>query len=244
MRASLQRLEERFVLPPTTEHGALWRLHRIEDAFLAAREAELGLPVEPAGSFDARWTRLRAALEIRAAIALGVPSPDAELTVPQRARELLTAWNEAWDRAAPRKGGTVWTELRRVHADIALLNRFMGFDENYVAAWPSVERFGDYLRRIEVQVFGRHHFRYRRIGRVRVGAPLDVAPLLADYRRDKRAMVATVTADLKSRIAGLLDALTRELTVPWPAALDPVDRAGRSDDSDAAYTAAAQGGSA
>lgn len=222
VRASLARLEAALGLPaPEPGRGGLWRLHRIEDAYLAGLEAELG--IESAGGGNARWDNVLHALARRAAAGLGVPVPSPDLTRPQRAREMLNAWDAAWlahGPRGPRRSSPEWSRLQTLHRDVARLNRFMGFEECYVREWPSVERFGDVLRRIEDQVLGRHRWARRRVARLRVGEPIDLAPLRSAYRRDKKGTVAAVMGTLETRISDLLDGLVRELTVPWEGARD------------------------
>lgn len=221
---SLSRLEKALELPSAPpERGGLWRLRRIESAYLASLEAELGLP-PLTESLNGRWDRARAALEARAAEGLGIAAPRAALlTNPQRARELLNAWDVAWfahGQKGPAKDTPEWAHLKAIHKDIARLNRFMGFEETYVTEWPSVDRFGDVLRRIEDQVLGKSGFRHRRMARLRVGDPINIAPLFADYRRDRKATVGRVMEDLEARLNHLLGTVIREVSKPWPGAQD------------------------
>lgn len=223
IRDSMGRLEGALGLIPAPGRGGLWRLHRIEAAYLTTLEADLGLSTGQGRGND-RWERVRRAMEARAAAGLEImpPSPDL-LTCPQRAREMLNAWDAAWFRhgpKGPKKDSGEWTRLKALHQDVARLNRFMGFDDSYVSAWPSVDRFGDVLRRLEGQVLGRHGFKNRRIARLRVGEPIDLAACYPDYRRDKKATVARVCGELESRISGLLGELVRELSRPWEEAHD------------------------
>jgi hypothetical protein len=101
----------------------------------------------------------------------------------------------------------------------------MGFDEDYVSSWPSLERFGDVLRRVEDQVLGRHGFKGRRVARLRVGEPIDVAAYHEDYVRDRRAAVARVTEELDGRMNSVLAGLVAELSAPWEGAWDGGDGA-------------------
>lgn len=220
---SLFRLERRLELPPVgPEQGGLWRLQRIEAAYLATLEANLGLAGGEPLAGNARWNRLRGAMARRAAAGLGVPPPYSTWNPPQAARAMLNAWEAAWLAHGP-KGPPArseeWMRLKTLHKDVVWLNRFMGLDEDYVSDWPSVERFGDVLRRIEEQVLGRHRFR-RRVARLRVGEPINLAPLLSRYRAERKATIASVTGVLEERISALLGDLVRELTLPWKGAYD------------------------
>lgn len=223
VRDSLWRLERALGLPPAgPERGGLWRLKRIEAAYLGTMEVELGVADGGAGAGNARWGRMWDALTRRASSGLGVEPPGPTLTRPQTARDLLNAWDAAWLAHGPRgpaRKSPEWARLKALHRDVARLNRFMGFDEKYVSAWPSVERFGDVLRRIEEQVLGRHRFR-RRVARLRVGEPIDLAPLAEDYRQGRKSAVAAVTGVLEERVSALLGDLVCELTSPWEGAYD------------------------
>ncbi len=223
VRDSLSRLECSLNLPPAgPERGGLWRLQRIEMAYLAALEEDLGLTGGEPLAGNARWNRLRGAFGQRAASGLGVPPPHATWNPPQVARALLNAWETAWlahGPKGPRAKSAEWTRLKALHKDVVWLNRFMGLDEDYVSDWPSVERFGDVLRRIEEQVLGRHRFP-RRVARLRVGEPIDLAPLLPDYRARRKATIASITTVLEESIRALLGDLVRDLTVPWKEAYD------------------------
>lgn len=224
--ASLSRLEHALDLPPASrERGGLWRLRRIEAAYLAALEVSFGCADSEPLTGNARWDRLRGAVARRASFGLDVPPPHPTWNPPQAARALLNAWEAAWlahgPKGPPARSGE-WTRLKTLHKDVVWLNRFMGLDERYVADWPSVERFGDVLRRIEEQVLGRHRFR-RRVARLRVGEPINLAPLLSGYRAQRKATIAAVTQVLEERIRALLGDLVRELTVPWEGAYDTGD---------------------
>lgn len=223
VRDSLLRLERALGLPPADAgRGGLWRLRRVEAAYLATLEADLGFAGGAPLTGNARWDRLRDALALRAAAGLGVAPPRPRLTRPQAARDLLNAWDAAWlahGPRGPRKGAAEWARLKTLHKDVVWLNRFMGLEDDYISAWPSLERFGDVLRRIEDQVLGRHRFR-RRVARLRVGEPINLAPFAADYRADRKGTINSVTAVLEARINALLGELVRELTSPWAGAYD------------------------
>jgi 1-acyl-sn-glycerol-3-phosphate acyltransferase len=243
IRNSLSRLEKALSLPPApSERGGLWRLQRIESAYLATLEADLDLP-PLTESLNGRWNRVRAALESRAAEGLGIAAPRSDLlTNPQRARELLNAWDAAWFSFGPKgppKETRKWAHLKAIHKDIARLNRFMGFEETYVTEWPSVDRFGDVLRRIEDQVLGKSGFRHRRMARLRVGDPINIAPLFAEYRRDRKATVSRVMDELEARLNHLLETVIREVSQPWPGAQDAASPSSLPASGSAAVTSSA-----
>lgn len=225
---SLLRLEKAFALPAArAKCGALERLERVTDAFVAAREAELGLtPLPPATSLDVRWARVQRALETRLWSDLDREPPHSaadndenERTPGQRVRD---AFNAVEDEAARIGRGARCGKDARVDAawrDAVRLHRFLGFKAGYVAAYPSVERFLDVLRPLEADVFGHAAFSpARRTVRLRIGEPINLAPLHAAYRADRKGTIADVTRELRARLQNVLREVSEETTRPWPGA--------------------------
>jgi len=220
---SLARLEAHFDLASASGRGGVWRLRRIENAYLAGCEAAAGLAPGGGLNGNARWERVRQARERQIADTLGCDAPSPAHTTTQRARDLLNAWDAAWfahGPKGPRKNGAEWTRLQDLQKQVAWHNRFMGFDEDYVASWPSVERFGDILRRLEAEVLGKHSLTRKRVARIRIGEPINIADRADAYKKNRRATVAETALDLHTRLSAVLDEMTHELTQPWAGAFD------------------------
>ncbi len=241
---SLARLEAHFALTPPGERGGLWRLRRIENAYLAQCEKAARLAPGDDLNPNARWERVRQAREQELAAALGCNPPSPDHTTPQRARDLLNAWDDCWLSHGPKgplKNGAEWTRLQELQKLVAWHNRFMAFDEDYVASWPSVERFGDILRRLEGEIFGRHGLTRKRVARIRVGEPINLADYQDAYKANRKVTVAQTATELENQIGAVLADLVQELTRPWAGAFD-ASPTGATGERPASSAAARRGG--
>jgi 1-acyl-sn-glycerol-3-phosphate acyltransferase len=140
----------------------------------------------------------------------------------ERCRRLEQA---GWDRLYPASGAQpAASALERGLADhlaaeterclwhMRLVEAFVAVSGRYVKDHPSQERFADTLLLLWDTLCrikgGRPEQRPRlgpRRATVRIGEPLAITPQLAAYRADRRRAVASLTADLQTRLEGLIE---------------------------------------
>jgi len=165
------------------------RLPRLLDAALRVVEQPLGLDAR--GDLTERCRRIEQASWERL-----YPPANGQAEVCGLERGLA-------DRLAEETAGRLW-HMRMAEA-------FVAVSGHYLKESPSQERFADTLLLLwdtQCRIRGGDPGRRPRLGlrraRVRIAPPIAVQELLPAYRSERRAAVATLTADLQTTLQGLI----------------------------------------
>jgi 1-acyl-sn-glycerol-3-phosphate acyltransferase len=186
------------------------------------------------GELTARIERLKHCIIERGFVVLGLESRAETSSTAEQMRALFNAVREfktEIDSPASEYDQKILNQRSpQVEMVLADLNRVADSilaSGHYVSDRPTFERLNELLGRMEDEVFGKHARYPRRVALVRIGEPLRLETMAADYAKDKRATVAAATAEIASRIAGMLEELVAEGN-PLPEALWPrADMVGR-----------------
>ena len=166
------------------------RLQRLMD--LALRRVELSFGLQPIGSLTDRCRRLEQAgwdrLYPAQPAAAGPPSPLAQALADRLAEE---------------------TEAQLWH--MRVVESFVAVSGSYVRERPSQERFADTLLLLwdtQCRIQGQTANQRPRLGRLRarisIDTPIVVDERMADYRRDRRKAVQSLTEELEHRLEQLI----------------------------------------
>jgi hypothetical protein len=211
------------------------RLRSIAAAVVARIEAEQGITPEPEADLDSRIAALRARLVERLDAALNAKVPP-DTDFPSMVQALANAY-EDWLATRPgardRQSGT---EDRRPETrdqrpepedrgprtgdrgprtedrcplirDWLRLKNFVAIRDDYVAEFPSAERYLDVLGRLEKEVLGKSRIRGPRRAVLRVGEALDLSRFVPAYRENRRQALEDLTSRAQAEIAALLKEL-------------------------------------
>jgi 1-acyl-sn-glycerol-3-phosphate acyltransferase len=222
IEASLRRLEAALELP--AGHGAPYaRLRQIATALVERLEREQGL--EPVRDLNARIDALRESIAARIASLLGIDVPR-EREFPALVQALANAYEDFLEKE-PAEEADSSEQVDRVRELYRLwlrLKNFVAVRDDYVAEWPSEERFLDVLTRLEIDVLGRCRIRASRRAIVRVGEPIDLRDYSSLYHEKRRDALDALTERLEADVRFLLQELIRR-TRPRPELGDGRDRA-------------------
>lgn len=216
----LASLERRLTWRPRTDRPLVARIYDLAGALLGLKELEY-LGEAGCGPLPQRIIRLREHILDRLERRLLGRSRGGE-PVPPRVKDLRHACLEAL--AAPGTSVADACQLRRDLDDAFLVVQAFSYPGDYVAERPTLERVAETLAKLDEDLLRDNDYA-RPLGPrravLRVGEPIEVAPILAAAPRPRDA-IATLTTELERRLQALLDAIGpgRPL-VPTPAGADP-----------------------
>lgn len=220
---SLSLLEEALDLSGGGQLSAYQRLRRVGDCVLASLERDAGVKPAPGQPLDERipvvWQKTLERVAHRIGTTVNPTQPPADQL------HLLFHELKSWVGVLPDDYHDYDERLYRqrmrdaipLFNDLHRLQNFIAFTGSYVAAEATGERFVEVLGRLEKEVFGKVCHPVPREARVRVAPPLALEERYAEYRQNKRQVVAEVTRQLEATIRDLLRELAADDT---PLALD------------------------
>ena len=197
------RLEVRFSWWPRTDLTIVDRIYAYAEGLLALKELEL-LGSARAGPIKERIATLRDSILDRIEDKhVGKRRVD---TVPVRIKELRRVCLEALTR--PGLTTDQVEGLRRDLNDIFVALQLFSYPGDYVRAEPTLERIAETLLKFEQDLLGNEAAvpRGPRRAIIRFGEPIDVGKRLLELGKPRVAN-GRITAELESRIQGLLDAI-------------------------------------
>jgi len=214
----LSGLERTLGLPAVPKEGIYPRLRRLGSHVVGTLEQKEGIKPDPEGDLGERIRIVRRKTLERVARAIGATVNDREPAGEQLHHLFneLKAWvgrppegqNDYEERLYQQRLATaapLFAELVRLHNTVAVTG-------DYVASEPTAERFLEVLGRLQMEVWGkvRHEAPLRAV--VRVAPPIRLEERREEYRQNKRATVAAVTAELQGTIRAMLDGMSHEAT--------------------------------
>lgn len=220
---SLNALEKALDLSAAGQLTAYQRLRRVADRVLASLERVAGVTVPPEHTLDDRIPVLWQANLERVARRIGTTVNATQSPADQL--HLLFHELKSWVGSLPEEYHDYDERLFRkrvqdatpLFEDLHRLQNFIALSGSYVAAEATGERFVEVLGRLEKEVFGQVRHTVLREARVRIAAPIPLETRYAEYRQNKRQVVAEVTQQLEGTIRELLRQAGADAT---PIAID------------------------
>jgi 1-acyl-sn-glycerol-3-phosphate acyltransferase len=209
---SLWRLERELGLSPG-QASPYERLRRIGDSVLCVLERAYQFAAPKGAGMSARIEALKEHVLSKVAAALGVrvpagePFPDRLRAVFNALQQVLYAEVSGLSAYEGRLLGQRQAEAWALREDLLRLRNFMAISDSYVEEAASAERFLEVASLLEAEVLGRWRTHGWRKAVLRVGEPVDLSALRAQYKRNKRDTVAAVTRGLESQTRSLLEDL-------------------------------------
>jgi acyltransferase-like protein len=214
----LRDLERTLELPPDRSLGAYKRLLRIGGQVLATIEREEGIKADETLGLSERITAVRRAILERVAKATGAEIDDRQPAGDQ----LHTLFNElkSWVGVLPEERSEYDERRYRQRVAVAAplfeeltrLHNFVAVTGDYIIQEPSAERFLEVLGRLQKEVLGQVRHAAPLKAMVRIGPPLPLHERYAEYRENKRGVVADVTRQMQESIWTMLRAMAGEAT--------------------------------
>jgi 1-acyl-sn-glycerol-3-phosphate acyltransferase len=220
---SLTALEKALDLPAAGQLTAYQRLLRVGDCVLSSIERAAGIKAAPEQTLDDRipivWKKTLERVAHRIGTTVNPTQPPADQlhllfhelkswvgTLPDDYHDYdVRLYHKRMQDAVP-----LFDELHR-------LQNFIAFSGSYLAAEATGERFVEVLGRLEKEVLGQVRHTVPREARIRIAAPIRLEERYAEYRQNKREVVADVTKQLEATIRELLRQAGADAT---PLALD------------------------
>lgn len=215
---SLSALEQALDLPAPGQLTAYQRLRRVGDCVLASLERDAGVKTAPGQPLDERIPVVWQKTLERVAHRIGTSVNPTQAPADQL--HLLFHELKSWVGILPDDHHDYDERLyrKRVQDAIPLFNdlhrlqNFIAFTGSYVAAEATGERFVEVLGRLEKEVLGKVRHAVPREARVRIAPPIALEERYAEYRQNKRQVVADVTQQLEATIRDLLKQLAADDT--------------------------------
>lgn len=220
---SLTVLEQELGLAPDPELDRYLRLRRVGIAFVRTLLGEYGVTLPEEATLneliDAMYDRILTTVSSR----LGIKLEHTEGLQDRLRRMFALIHDEIYQTDPEASGYQQRLRAQRAPAyqslerDLARLQIFQAVRDRYVASHPSAERYLDVLNRLETEILGKGRYWGPRRSHVRVGEPIDLGDWLERYEAKRRDAVNGVTAELRQRVADLLQPMiddTRTLSPP------------------------------
>lgn len=213
IKKGLAALEHTLHLPPDPALTAYQRLRRVGVAVLANVEREEGVKPDDALDLGERIARVRPMILERVAQAIGAEVDPKEAPAGQ----IHVLFNElkAWVGVLP-DAATDYEERRYRHRletagplfqELLRLQNFIAHTGDYVAREPTAERFLEVLGCLQREVFGKVRYRTPLAAHLRIAPPIRLEERYTEYRKNKREVVAEVTARMQQTIAEMLQGM-------------------------------------
>jgi hypothetical protein len=214
IQRSLSRLETALGILKDKKSTQYERLAEAGNRLLSSAEAAYHLKQSADASMQVRIDEVREAIIGRVSDALGIAREPVETPLPDRMRRL---YNEVYAVISGEESvesvydaRLALEERNRVQPmldDLKRLANWVAVRETYVAQKPSVERYIDTLRRMEIEVHGKVRIKAKKICLVRIGEPIDARSFGPDYAQDRKGTVAKFTDVVEGRVQALLDSM-------------------------------------
>ncbi len=218
---TLNRLEQALNLNVVSGSSSYERLQAIADRVLVKVEQDYGLhsPATNHQTWDQRISLLRTHILEQCEQQLGIVSNPKELARERtyRIEYALETKADQFESEAAMPESKTSEDDRASHLVLIekSVKRLLNFDAiyvRYVAENPTPERFLDTLTRLEREVFDidKPPAKGYRQARVKIGEPVNLKDVFADYRRDRADTVNAVTLKIQQAVQQNLDLLNRE----------------------------------
>jgi len=218
IECSLAGLERAVKLETNAATGQYQRLLRVGDQVITRLEKDEGIKPDPGGDLKARVPKVRDAMMVRVARAIGV-TVDQNQPVQERLHLLqhdlkswiglpsgdFTEYDEKLYRQRMQIGAPLFKEMLRIQ-------NFLVITGDYIASNPTAERFLEVLVRVESEVFGEVRTRWPREALVRIAPPIRLEERYDAYRQSKRTVVNDITQEMENTIRTMLQELSSHST--------------------------------
>jgi hypothetical protein len=199
----------------------LRRFLTVGRVLLEEAEREYGITYIEDKDYNFRVGRIRHAALNKAAEILQIQFEEQEDAI-HKIREVFTVL-DGINSGLSKKGPKLTNkELAAVQKDVDRAYLFLVIKPEYLLAYPSAERFMEWLHRFENLVFGKTNPRPRR-ARVVIAKPFGLSEYYEDYKKDKKKTVDEVTSRLRKDIEKLLTEsipLTKPIVTPFEVGED------------------------
>jgi 1-acyl-sn-glycerol-3-phosphate acyltransferase len=100
-------------------------------------------------------------------------------------------------------------KVRGYYRDLDRIVGFMAIYDGYLSPPATQEKIANVVEMLEGEVFNEKSVKGPRLVVVDVGRPINLLEYYADYKKNKRAVLETVTTDLSQQLHGMLDSLEK-----------------------------------
>lgn len=103
-------------------------------------------------------------------------------------------------------------KIRGYYRDLDRIVGFIAIYDGYLSPPATQERIANVVEMLEGEVFGEKSVKGPRLVTVDIGTPINLLTHYPDYKKNKKAVLETVTTELSRQIHGMLDTLEKERT--------------------------------
>ncbi|HNG98773.1 MAG TPA: 1-acyl-sn-glycerol-3-phosphate acyltransferase, partial [Leptospiraceae bacterium] len=220
IETSIEAIERKLKINPGNKN-LLRRFLTVGRILLEDAEREYGISPITDKDYDYRVGAIRHAALNRAAEKLGIKFDPNEDAI-HKIREVFTVLDGIHSGLGKQQVKISRKDLEIVQKDVDRAYLFLVIKQEYLLAYPTAERFIEWLYRFENLIFGVTKPRARR-ARVVIAKPFGLGEYYDSYKENKKKTIEDVTARLRKDIEGLLKdciPLSKPIVTPFDVGED------------------------
>lgn len=101
-------------------------------------------------------------------------------------------------------------KIKGYYRDLDRVVSFIAIYDGYLNPPATQERLANVIELLETEVFGQISVKGPRLILVDIGQPINLLPLYAGYKKNKRALLDSVTADVTKQLYSMLETMDKE----------------------------------
>lgn len=215
---ALRQLEQTVGLTPPAQADRLARVRALGEQILTVQERMHQMVAVPGTSLNERVDAMKSRILKKMELFLDL-RPDPDASTLSRIRDIRNTMDRvihAYEDSPPTRSlyeqrvlDSFRSALREFYQDLDRVVHFLTYDESYLQANPSPERYVEMLRRLEREVYGVSRLTYPRQAVVQVGHVINLKSCFKAYEADKRGFPRQLAQQLEDDMARMLSGLAR-----------------------------------
>lgn len=214
---SITALEKHLGIHPHHDDSLYQRTRIAALKVLETLERQFGIKPNPDGQLNDRMTALKEHALRAMAEVLDVELPPLKNTYLDWVRVLRNAMDDFiygdtksmsdYERKVHDERAA---QIKRFYRDLDRIVGFIALYDGYLSPPATQERIANVVEMLEAEVFGDKTVKGPRLVTIDVGKPINLLDLYPEYKKNKRAVLESATADLSGQIHGMLDGLEKQ----------------------------------
>jgi 1-acyl-sn-glycerol-3-phosphate acyltransferase len=215
----MMKVERRLGIDNHGETSLYKRVRAASEVVLSTLEREYNCKPQPTDTLNERMNRVKSEALQTMAEFLGVdlPSKGSHLDWVRVLRNTMDDFIYGETDELPPYQRKIWEEkagkVKRFYRDLDRVVAFIAIYEGYLTPPTTQERLSNVVELFESEVFGEVSVKGSRLIYIHIGEPINLLDKYADYKKNKKQVIESVTLELSQQLSGMLDTIdkTREI---------------------------------